>query len=459
MALSDYIPQIFGSAPQGYQGLLGEEQTAALQKQANLQGLLSSAVALAQGMSAQGPRRSAAQNILGALASGFGTTGQAYQQGLQNYSMQQQLALQQQQKAGAEKLKLQYPDLAQMIDTNLPGAMRIIADIEQEKRQPKLTAVKPDEVLVGPGGNVVYTAPKSAEKTASVLTAQEATALGLPSGVVYQRTADGKIAPIEGTGAKAPEIKDFADGTTRQYDNVTKEWKVIARKPAGEAKQMYERSTDANGNIVWLPKSPNMPVLDASGKPIGDYKAPVAVKPLPAGMQKAEEEDFDGGQASINLAQDANKYLNLINNGTIKFGRFTKAYLNTASALGSDDPDVVARNDFERFKTNLVNESLRLNKGTQTDNDAERAAKELLSAESPVDAAKVMIRIRDLNARRAKDYQSAIDRRRKNAKLGEVDVKLDIPAYEPQVFNDAEYYALPKGTTYIDPKGVRRVKP
>lgn len=92
MSLSDYIPEIFGSAPTGYQGLLGEEQTKALQKQANLQGLLGVASGLAQGMSSQGPRRSALQNILGSLAGGFGATQQAYQQGLQSFGQQQQMA-------------------------------------------------------------------------------------------------------------------------------------------------------------------------------------------------------------------------------------------------------------------------------------------------------------------------------------------------------------------------------
>lgn len=92
MSLSDYIPEIFGSAPTGYQGLLGEEQTKALQKQANLQGLLGVASGLAQGMSSQGPRRSALQNILGSLAGGYGATQQAYQQGLQSFGQQQQIA-------------------------------------------------------------------------------------------------------------------------------------------------------------------------------------------------------------------------------------------------------------------------------------------------------------------------------------------------------------------------------
>jgi hypothetical protein len=101
---------------------------------------------------------------------------------------------------------------------------------------------------------------------------------------------------------------------------------------------------------------------------------------------------------------------------------------------------------------------LRQNKGTQTEGDAVRAGKELQSAESPSDAAKAVIRLRDLNARRAGDYQKSINRRRTNAKLSEAEVKLEVPEFEPYVFTDADYRAIPNGTTYIDSKGVRRVK-
>lgn len=98
MAITDYIPNVFGSsAPTTYEGLLGmglitPEQMKKQQNVANIQGLLGAGLALAQGMSRIGPRRSAAENILGALAGGFGAAGGAYQQGLQNVVQQQQLA-------------------------------------------------------------------------------------------------------------------------------------------------------------------------------------------------------------------------------------------------------------------------------------------------------------------------------------------------------------------------------
>ena len=93
MALSDYIPNVFGQAAPSYlQGLLGAEETQNLQNRANVQGLLGAGLALAQGMSRTGPRRSAAENILGSIAGGFGAAGGAYDQGIKNYVTQQQIA-------------------------------------------------------------------------------------------------------------------------------------------------------------------------------------------------------------------------------------------------------------------------------------------------------------------------------------------------------------------------------
>lgn len=128
MDITDYIPNVFGrSAPSYLQGLLGAEETQNLQNRANVQGLLGAGLALAQGMSRTGPRRSAAENILGALAGGFGAAGGAYEQGIKNYVTQQQIAqtqLAQTQAANRlksiEVAKKQYPDLAPLADID-PG--------------------------------------------------------------------------------------------------------------------------------------------------------------------------------------------------------------------------------------------------------------------------------------------------------------------------------------------------
>jgi hypothetical protein len=146
MDITDYIPNIFGqSTPTSYQnlqtlGLLSPEQVDQQRKTANIQGLLGAGLALAQGMNRYGPRRSAAENILGALAGGFGAAGGAYQQGIQNVVQQQQLqgaAMQQAQAAARlkaiQQASQQNPQLAQLFAINPEEATKQLLAMERAK--------------------------------------------------------------------------------------------------------------------------------------------------------------------------------------------------------------------------------------------------------------------------------------------------------------------------------------
>lgn len=113
MAIGDYLSylnptnyNVFGVENPTYSGLLGPEQSQALSQRSNIAGLLGAAAALAQGMGRQGGRRSAAQNILGALGAGYGASGQAYQGGIEQMANAQKLAqmkLQMEQNAATQK--------------------------------------------------------------------------------------------------------------------------------------------------------------------------------------------------------------------------------------------------------------------------------------------------------------------------------------------------------------------
>jgi hypothetical protein len=146
MAITDYIPNIFGAAaPSSYEnlqtlGLITPQQVEQQRNTANIQGLLGAGLALAQGMSRTGPRRSAAENILGALAGGFGAAGGAYQQGIQNIVQQQQLqsaALQQAQATNRlraiQQASQQNPQLAQLFAINPEEASKQLLAIERAK--------------------------------------------------------------------------------------------------------------------------------------------------------------------------------------------------------------------------------------------------------------------------------------------------------------------------------------
>lgn len=137
MAIEDIIPNVFGGVPSVYQGLLGAEDTAALQKRANLAGLLSAGAALAQGMSPQGYRRSALQNVLSAAAAGFGGAGQAYQSGIEQIAAAQKLGQSQQQIQTINQL-LQDPNIdpsmKALIRANPAEGLKMLAEMQPIKQ-------------------------------------------------------------------------------------------------------------------------------------------------------------------------------------------------------------------------------------------------------------------------------------------------------------------------------------
>jgi hypothetical protein len=132
-SFTDYIPNIFGTENSAFSGLLGADQTKALSKQSNISGLLGAVAALGQGMSSQGPRRSALQNILSAVGAGYGAAGQGYQQGLQNYSQAQQLQANiDKQKAFAD-MAIKYPDLAPLARIDPAKFVEMVSQLEQQR--------------------------------------------------------------------------------------------------------------------------------------------------------------------------------------------------------------------------------------------------------------------------------------------------------------------------------------
>jgi hypothetical protein len=190
-----------------------------------------------------------------------------------------------------------------------------------------------------------------------------------------------------------------------------------------------------------------------------------ANKPLPSYLAKEEEADFSAASAATNIATDAYGYINRIKTGEIKFGLKDLASIRARQLTGSGAPDVVAREDYDKFVTNLVNESLRLNKGTQTEGDAVREAKALKSSESKEAAATATKKLIDLNIQKARDAEIAVQKRRANAGFPPPPQPIVVPQFDVQIITPAQYSSFlknpkfPSGTVFVDPDGVRRVKP
>lgn len=129
----DYIPNVFGGVPAGFEGLLGAEQAQQLGQRSNIAGLLGAAAALAQGMGSQGPRRSAIQNVLGALGAGYGTANAATEASLRNYANVQQLAEAQRKQAALQQFATRYPQYAELARIDPGKAIELVTQLEKQR--------------------------------------------------------------------------------------------------------------------------------------------------------------------------------------------------------------------------------------------------------------------------------------------------------------------------------------
>jgi hypothetical protein len=131
--LSNFIPKLFEVRQPMYEGLLGAEQSNALARQSGTAGLLGAAAALVTGMGRQGARRSPLQNILGALAAGYGTAGQAYGAGIEQISNAQKLADARMKQEAFNAFAKRYPQYAELARIDPGKAVELVTQMEKQR--------------------------------------------------------------------------------------------------------------------------------------------------------------------------------------------------------------------------------------------------------------------------------------------------------------------------------------
>lgn len=191
------------------------------------------------------------------------------------------------------------------------------------------------------------------------------------------------------------------------------------------------------------------------------------VKPMPAPAVKAQNEElstigqFAGLDADLGAVQDQ------MAAGKLQFSPVSNAMNTGRNFVGMSTEQ--SRN-FASFKTrmeNMRNAVLLLNKGVQTEGDAQRAMGEVMANLNDQGVvAQRLTEIRALNRR-------AVELRKQNVALIRANFgqpELDMRTFDTQpaaanlsdpkrVANDADYNALPPGATYIAPDGSTRRKP
>lgn len=202
-------------------------------------------------------------------------------------------------------------------------------------------------------------------------------------------------------------------GETRDYiskilgGNAGPSAQVVA---SGGAKPQYRPATAKEKADFGL--RPDQP---AQVGPDGKVEAiqTAATKPLPVGIQKAEDDDYvaiDGHQV---IADQLGGFINQLQSGALNLGPVSNRVAAARTFMGRANAEDANYNSFVSGMKKMRDDSLALNNGTQTEGDAIRAWEQLFANMNDERVVAQRLReIQSVNARAVKFRQQQIDRRR-----------------------------------------------
>ena len=197
-------------------------------------------------------------------------------------------------------------------------------------------------------------------------------------------------------------------------------------------------TTYVNGQPV---VTPNQAVIDAERQLLEqEREAERLSKGLPTTAQKAEEADFDALGAIDMISAEIARMERLFGfnektgefEGPLQFGAkgLISGGLGSIGFGEANEKVARAREDYETFKTRLVNESLRLNKGVQTEGDAQRAMNELGGARTTAEAYAAIQKLQRINERARQLRERSIRTRRERYGLPGAKIPQYAPTWE-----------------------------
>ena len=213
---------------------------------------------------------------------------------------------------------------------------------------------------------------------------------------------------IQSSGVPGYSIAIYPDGRVEQIVN---DAAVEAYNKSEEAKNQRQQAQFNQQNQLLDKRLQSSERIAADRQAAADRKG----AKLNPSLQKEEDADFgmiDGAKAA---ASDIQPVIDNLTSGKLQLGALQNAFNASRNFFGRSTPESQAYAELERGITRITNESLRLNKGVQTEGDAQRAAKEVIAAFGKNDTALMTKALQDLqriNLRAAENKASMIDRRR-----------------------------------------------
>jgi hypothetical protein len=145
-------------------------------------------------------------------------------------------------------------------------------------------------------------------------------------------------------------------------------------------------------------------------------KAKEKDKPMPAALVKLQNESLDAMGLAGGINTDLDAAMNMIKGGELKLGPFANKMNEGRNYLGQSTPESRNYAEFMSMLEKMRNDSLRLNKGVQTEGDAVRAWNEIAkNYNDPEVVMKQLARIKSTNERAAELHRLQINAMRKEA--------------------------------------------
>ena len=132
---------------------------------------------------------------------------------------------------------------------------------------------------------------------------------------------------------------------------------------------------------------------------LGRDGAAAGAKPLPVGALRELLDVEDAIGAARNVSEMIAKHAGRMGQGQLVVGPSDSIGAQLRTKIGMTNANDVNLNEFNADRIRIVNESLRLNKGVQTEGDAQRAANELMTASDQATAARALRRLQEYNTR------------------------------------------------------------
>jgi len=189
----------------------------------------------------------------------------------------------------------------------------------------------------------------------------------------------------------------------------------------------FERDANLRREIAGIQQG--MKLDPDTGELVPNPNAPKGQpKPLPVGALNLQDEITNSLATASNLTNDASAMAAKIRAGQVPLEPTGKIEAFGRNQLGLSDEKSRAYGDYKTFVEKVRNDSLRLNKGVQTEGDAQRALNELTSAGNDKELiASAMDKIANINARAVQLQKARLNNLRSNYGLPELDTSTLTP--------------------------------